>query len=96
MFYAIWHNNLNNKITFTLLEENLDKYITLKRQSKWISKKKVDINDISIKEIDKGNNPLIIAVQHNHLKMVQFLIDECHINVNYARDTVTPLHLAAQ
>jgi len=50
----------------------------------------------SIKLIDKGNNPLIIAVQHNHTKIVQFLIDECRVNVNYARDTVTPLHLAAQ
>jgi ankyrin repeat protein len=54
-------------------------------------KKGADINLVD----DKKNNPFLIAVQHNHLEIVKYLIDTHHVDVNYTRDTVTALHLAA-
>ncbi|CAD8053328.1 unnamed protein product [Paramecium primaurelia] len=51
--------------------------------------------DITLLDDDK-NNPFIIAVQHNHIQIVKYLIEVHHVDVNYQRNTITALHLAAQ
>ncbi|CAD8077193.1 unnamed protein product [Paramecium primaurelia] len=59
---------------------------------KFLVKKGADVNLLD----DEKNNPFMIAVQHNHLSIVQYLIDFHHVDVNYTRNTITALHLAAQ
>ncbi|CAK74215.1 unnamed protein product (macronuclear) [Paramecium tetraurelia] len=59
---------------------------------KFLVKKGADVSLLD----DEKNNPFLIAVQHNHLSIVQYLIDVHHVDVNYQRNTITALHLAAQ
>jgi len=58
---------------------------------KFLVKKGADVTLLD----DEKNNPFMIAVQHNHLSIVQYLIDFHHVDVNYSRNTITALHLAA-
>lgn len=62
VFNSLWNNNSSNNITYKLLEENLDKYNVLKRQSNKVNQKKVKIEDISIREIDFITNKIIIEI----------------------------------
>ncbi|CAD8083227.1 unnamed protein product [Paramecium sonneborni] len=59
---------------------------------KFLVKKGADVTLLD----DEKNNPFMIAVQHNHLEIVKYLIDDHHVDVNYSRNTITALHLAAQ
>ena len=59
IFNEIWHNSINNKITYDLLEYNMDKYEILKKREKFFVKNR---NKIIINQINTGKFDLLNVI----------------------------------